>query len=244
MPMCTNSIGGSLRGSTCGAIPRISETIAAPSTGWKIHRSTRSPFAGGYGFPFDPHLHADNVALVWLPQLDPATVLLIPAPTPFSASRSLGSLTPIFRRLASDGEHWVVSDAEGSFPLLLTGGFENDTPVASVSPFDANFAARADPALRLWRLLTGERSVRSADSLTQLQRQQLAFSLRALDAHLAGATYREIAEVLFGEARVPTGSSWKTHDLRGRTIRLVRAGLRLMRGGYLDLLRHTRRRPR
>ena len=63
------------------------------------------------------------------------------------------------------------------------------------------------------------------------------FALRALDAHLAGATYREIAEALFGEARVPTGSSWKTHDLRDRTIRLVRTGVRLMRGGYLDLLR-------
>jgi hypothetical protein len=189
-------------------------------------------------------LHADNAPLVWLPQLDPATVLLIPAPAPFSGSRSLGSLTPIFRRHASDGEHWIVCDRDGRFALLLIGGFEIDTPVASVSPFDADLAARADPALRLWRLLTGQRAIRSADPLTQLQRQQLVFALRALDADLAGATYREIAEVLFGEARVPTGSSWKTHDLRGRTIRLVRGGLRLMRGGYLDLLRHTRRRPR
>jgi hypothetical protein len=189
-------------------------------------------------------LHADNAPLVWLPQLDPVTVLLIPAPGPFSVSRSLGSLTPTFRRHASDGEHWVVSDGEGRFALLLMGGVENDTPIASVSPFDANFAARADPALRLWRLLTGERSIRSVDSLTQLQRQQLVFALRALDAHLTGATYREIAEVLFGEARVPAGSSWKTHDLRGRTIRLVRSGLSLMRGGYLDLLRHAHRRRR
>jgi hypothetical protein len=233
-----------LRGSTCGAIPRISETTARPSTGWKAYTSTRSPFVGGCGFPFDPHLHADNAPLVWLPQLDPATVLLIPAPAPFSGSRSLGSLTPIFRRHASDGEHWIVCDRDGRFALLLIGGFEIDTPVASVSPFDADLAARADPALRLWRLLTGQRAIRSADPLTQLQRQQLVFALRALDADLAGATYREIAEVLFGEARVPTGSSWKTHDLRGRTIRLVRGGLRLMRGGYLDLLRHTRRRPR
>jgi hypothetical protein len=77
-----------------------------------------------------------------------------------------------------------------------------------------------------------------------MQRQQLVLALRALDGHLAGATYREIAEVLFGTAHVPTGSSWKTHDLRGRTIRLVRTGLKLMRGGYLDLLRSTRRRRR
>jgi len=198
----------------------------------------------GLRFLFDPHLPADNVPLVWLPQIDPATVLLIPAPRPFSNSRSLVSLTPFFRRHATDGVHWVVRDDDGRFALLLMGGFKIDTPVASVSPFDANFAARADPALRLWRLLTGERSIRLADSLTQLQRQQLGFALRALDAHLAGARYREIAEVLFGAARVPTGSSWKTHDLRGRTIRLVRTGLRLMRGGYLDLLRHTHRRRR
>ena len=227
-------------GNTCGAIPRISETIAEPFIGWKV--STRSLFAGGCGFPFDPRLQADSAPLVWLPHLDPATVLLIPATDAFSGSRSLVSLTPIFRRHASDGEHWVVSDGEGRFALLLMGGLEFRGPAASVNPLDANFAARADPAQRLWRLLTGERAIRSADPFTQLQRQQLVFALRALDAHLAGATYREIAEILFGESRVPSGSSWKTHDLRGRTIRLVRAGSRLMRGGYLDLLRHIHRR--
>jgi hypothetical protein len=92
----------------------------------------------------------------------------------------------------------------------------------------------------VWRLLTGERAIRSADPFTQPQRYQLEFALRALDAHLAGATYR----ILFGESRVPRGSSWKTHDLHGRTIRLVRAGSRLIRGGYLDLLHHTHRRRR
>src|SRR6516162_2857460 len=182
MLMCTNLIGGSLPGNTCGAIPRISETIAEPFIGWKV--STRSLFAGGCGFPFDPRLQADSAPLVWLPQLDPATVLLIPATDAFSCSRSLVSLAPIFRRHASDGEYWIVGDVEGRFPLLLMDGIEIDTPVASVSPFDPNFAARADPALRLWRLLTGQRSARAADSLTRLQRQQLLFALRALDGHL------------------------------------------------------------
>ncbi len=68
--------------------------------------------------------------------------------------------------------------------------------------------------------------------------------LRALDAHLADKPYRMIAQGLFGQRRVPSGSSWKTHDLRDRTIRLVRTGLQLMRGGYLKLLRHHRRRRR
>jgi len=45
-----------------------------------------------------------------------------------------------------------------------------------------------------------------------------------------------IAEVLFGRKRIPE-SAWKTHELRSRTIRLVQAGIALMRGGYRALLR-------
>jgi hypothetical protein len=41
--------------------------------------------------------------------------------------------------------------------------------------------------------------------------------------------------------RIPAGAGWKTHDLRDRTIRLVRSGVKLMRGGYLDLLRYPGR---
>ena len=232
-----------MRGNTSGAIPDTSETIAQPLGERKADKSKHWPSAGDCAFPFDPQLQADDAPLVWLPQLDPATVLLVPATEPFTGSRSLRCLTPIFRRQANDGEHWIIADSQGRFPLLLSAGIEPDTPVASVIPLDGNFAARADAALRLWRLLTGQR-YRPPDPLTRLQRQQLVLALRAIDGHLTGATYREIAEVLFGTSRVPTGAPWKTHDLRGRTIRLVRMGLRLMRGGYLDLLRSIRRRRR
>ena len=232
-----------MRGNTSGAIPDTSETIAQPLGERKADKSKHWPSAGDCAFPFDPQLQADDAPLVWLPQLDPATVLLVPATEPFTGSRSLRSLTPIFRRQANDGEHWIITDSQGRFPLLLSAGIEPDTPVASVIPLDANFTARADAALRLWRLLTGQR-YRPPDPLTSLQRLQLVLALRALDGHLAGATYREIGEVLFGTSRVPTGAPWKTHDLRGRTIRLVRTGLKLMRGGYLDLLRSIRRRRR
>jgi hypothetical protein len=231
-----------LRGSTYGEIPTIGKITALPFV--VPDRSKDSLFAGDYAFPFDPQLQADTAPLVWLPQLDPATVLLVPGTEPFSGSRSLRSLTPILTRQANDGEHWIITDSEGRIPLLLMGDIESDTPVAVVSPLDSNFIARSDAAARLWRLLTGQRYGRRVDPLTRLQRQQLILALRALDGHLAGATYREIAEVLFGTAHIPTGSSWRTHDLRGRTIRLVRMGLKLMRGGYLDLLRSIRHRRR
>jgi hypothetical protein len=68
----------------------------------------------------------------------------------------------------------------------------------------------------------------------------LALALRALDARVDGNTYRVIADVLFGARRIPE-RAWKTHDLRNRTIRLVQAGFALMRGGYRDLLRQSRR---
>jgi len=64
--------------------------------------------------------------------------------------------------------------------------------------------------------------------------------MRALDAWLAGNNYREIAEGLFGKERV-RGRSWKDHDLRSLTIRLVQNGLALMRGGYRALLRRPSR---
>jgi hypothetical protein len=121
---------------------------------------------------------------------------------------------------------------------VLIGGATTATPAAAVIPLDQNFATRADSALRLWQAIS-ERSVgRSPESLTPSRRRRLTLALRALDGHLADKTYRAIAQGLFGERRVPSGSSWKTHDLRDRTIRLVRTGLHLMRGGYLKLLRH------
>jgi hypothetical protein len=127
---------------------------------------------------------------------------------------------------------------------VLIGGAATATPAAAVIPLDQSFAARADAALRLWQALAERTRYRSANSLTLSRRRRLALVLRALDAHLAGEAYRTIAQGLFGERRVPSGASWKTHDLRDRTIRLVRTGLQLMRGGYLKLLRHHGRQRR
>ena len=72
------------------------------------------------------------------------------------------------------------------------------------------------------------------------RRRRFVLMMRALDAWLAGHSYREIAEGLFGKERV-RGRSWKDHDLRSLTIRLVKNGIALMRGGYRALLRSPRR---
>jgi hypothetical protein len=123
---------------------------------------------------------------------------------------------------------------------VLIGGANAVAPAAVVIPLNEDFGVRADAALRLWRVTTGRPRGRPSDRLTSQRRHRLGLALRALDGRLAGESYRAIAQSLFGGARIPTGPSWKTHELRDRTIRLARAGLKLMRGGYLDLLRHPR----
>ncbi len=111
---------------------------------------------------------------------------------------------------------------------------------AAELPFDDAFDIRVHSARRLWRALNGRSAGPAFHQLSRQRRQRLALALRALDARNEGATYRTIAEGLFGAKRIPE-RAWKTHDLRNRTIRLVRSGLALMRGGYRELLRLSRR---
>jgi hypothetical protein len=60
--------------------------------------------------------------------------------------------------------------------------------------------------------------------------------LIALDGHLAGRSYREIAQVLYGNDSV--GAYWTddTRGLKSKVRRAVEQGLSLMNGGYRALL--------
>jgi hypothetical protein len=58
---------------------------------------------------------------------------------------------------------------------------------------------------------------------------------------LDDATYRGMASALFSHPGV-SDRGWKSHDLRDRTIRLVRLGLGMMRSGYRRLLLYPYRR--
>ena len=104
-------------------------------------------------------------------------------------------------------------------------------------PLDDNLPIRATAALRLWaRMAEQPNQPEDPLALTRQRRERLVLTVRALDGHLAGASYREIAEVLFGTRRIES-ETWKTSSLRDRTIRLVKGGIDLMRAGYRRLLR-------
>jgi hypothetical protein len=67
--------------------------------------------------------------------------------------------------------------------------------------------------------------------------ERLTLVLQALDGWRAGASHREIAEGLFGRARVEADWGDPGDHLRDRTRRAVRRGRVLMEGGYRQFLR-------
>ncbi len=120
----------------------------------------------------------------------------------------------------------------------------NGAADAALLPFDEHFATRAAAALRVWRALVGRKPGSDPQALTTQRRSRLVLALRALDGRLEHASYRQLAEALFGPLSLRGDADWNNHDLRDRTIRLARLGLELSRGGYRRLLLYPSRRLR
>jgi hypothetical protein len=196
---------------------------------------------GGCDFAADPSLRADHARVVWLPHIDPTTVVVGPAPDEFIEARSISELTLPLSRLTANGQHWLLDRGRDALPIaLIGGGMDTARRVAVVIPLDDSFPARAEAAGRLFDALTGRTPAQTPNALTVQQRRRLGLVLRGLDGWLERCSYRQIAKVLFGPNSIPAGRGWKTHELRGRTIRLCSRGRDLMHGAYLNLLRHPR----
>lgn len=144
-----------------------------------------------------------------------------------------------FRR-AADGWHAVVPLGGARHRLWLPELPAKGSLLAVELALDANFDIRLRSAHRFKSALESRPLGPPALWMTAQQRQRMIESARAVDGWLEGHTYREIADVLFSTRRL-SRRSWKTDDLRSRTVRLVQNGLALMRGGYRALLRARHR---
>ncbi|WP_349016969.1 DUF2285 domain-containing protein [Bradyrhizobium sp. Arg237L] len=141
---------------------------------------------------------------------------------------------------AADGWHAVLHIGSAEHRIWSKQPLTAGAHYAAELPLDRDFEAHAHAATRLWRAMNGRAPGPAFHRLSKQRRERLCAGLRAVAAYFAGATYRSIAETLFGGRRIPD-RAWKTHDLRSRIIRLVQSGLALVRGGYRKLLRPERR---
>jgi Uncharacterized conserved protein (DUF2285) len=189
--------------------------------------------AGGCDFVMPEPRRAVRPAL-WTAASLPSVIPITPLP-PNLADRNLQadglSLGP---PLTEDGPDWLINRRGCLFRLHILEIPGEQVPCV-VLPLDRVFEIRAAAALRLWRGLTGRLPGRDPAILPAARRDRLLLALRALDGRLEKASYRDIAEILFGTSRMPE-RGWKTHDLRDRTVRLARLGQALMQGGYRRLL--------
>lgn len=189
----------------------------------------------------DPAGSSQDQAIFWAPEVLPDIVPVVRSTAAFNA-RGLGpaELSTGECRQAADGWHLLLRLNGVEHRLWLRKPPVVGVPYAAELPLDDDFELRAHAAGRLWRALNGYPAGPTMNELSLQRRQRLALALHALDASSEGQTYRAIAEELFGASHIPE-RAWKTHDLRNRTIRLVQTGLALMRGGYRELLRPSRR---
>ncbi|MEK4035402.1 DUF2285 domain-containing protein [Methylocystis sp. IM3] len=135
------------------------------------------------------------------------------------------------RRVATDGAYFLFGRGRDEHHAWLPGPPDEGSLLSALIPIDDMKQRRSEATLRLIKRLNGTTTTEA-----QIGDWRLRLSLRALDGVRDGASYRQVAESLFGRKRLDR-ESWKTSSIRARTIRLVQGGLELMRGGYRKLLR-------
>lgn len=143
-------------------------------------------------------------------------------------------------RTGPDGQSVLYGTGAASIRLFLTNEACSGMPVAAIVPLGPDGIDRIGAVMRLWRAVNMRR-VPPDSRVTAQQRHRLRRMLQAVDGHAEGASYRDIAEAIFGPARI-SETPWKTSALRDVTIDLVKDGLALIAGGYRKLLLKRRRR--
>lgn len=191
---------------------------------------------------------ADRASLFWTPALQPDAFQLRTSGDPpgdFVMPIVLPGLPGLAARSAIDGDWhglWRVSGGEHRF-WLTNPPPNGPTRFVVILPLDALFELRAKAALRFWLALAGRPPGDRRHDLPQQTRDRHILILRALDAKLAGASYRVIAEALLG-FRGRSKSDWEVSPLKNKVRRLVDDGLFYVRGGYRQLLHYPVRVPR
>jgi hypothetical protein len=187
----------------------------------------------------NPTLDARDAHPAWFPDHDAVLQLHPDADPPSDAAAFALWQLPGRKHLIHDGRRLLLVSrwAGGCLRFALAPDLADGMAyVYAVRASDASHAhcQALSASLKQLATATGMPLVvvtRPRPSLTSLLELH---TLQALDATLAGASLREVAEGLFGAHAVAAG--WHADSaLRARVRRLVRRGNRLMQGGYRHL---------
>ncbi len=191
------------------------------------------PSIGGCDFALKPEMTARRGAILWNPQADPATILLLPSP--FPAANPIITEASLRDALSRS----TLESGGTTFSLLVVSELQIGTPLAAVVLLDDDTPDRLEAVTRLWTGLQHLPAPKD-DRITPQRRRRLRLMLRVVDARDEGETYRMIAEVMFPQHHIEA-ASWVGNPVRETTIRLARDGAKLVQGGYRMLLRRPRK---
>ena len=189
----------------------------------------------GLRFLADPSYAAHEAGVLWHPDELAWVIILAPRKGQHRGESFVVDdwLMSLPCRHSDDGTHVLLRDGHTRYQIHLTTRPRHGVVRVALMPLDITTPSRSHATHKFWDYAArGHRRPRFT-GISRLERLKMA--LRALDLRLAGATYRAIAEALFGT--LPADAPpWKTAAIRDTVIRLVRTGLRMMRGGYRRLL--------
>ena len=174
----------------------------------------------------DPALDARDAHPAWLPGHAAVVQLYPDADPPLDAAMFAFWLIPGHKQLLHDGKGLaLIARSPGHcLRFALAPGLEDGMAVAYAHRGEAAAPTRGHA---LQAALAAAKPRPTPTALLELH------TLQALDATLAGASLREVAEGLFG---VDAAADWYSDGgLRSKVRRLVRRGDELMRGGYRRL---------
>ena len=190
------------------------------------HRGPDTAHRWGLRLLEDPALDARDAHPAWLPGHAAVVQLYPDADPPLDAATFAFWRIPGHKQLLHDGKGLaLIARSPGHcLRFALAPGLEDGMAVAYAHRGEAAAPTRGHA---LQAALAAAKPRPTPTTLLELH------SLQALDATLAGASLREVAEGLFG---VDAAANWYSDGgLRSKVRRLVRRGDALMRGGYRRL---------
>jgi hypothetical protein len=208
----------------------------SPIPGWSGHEGETPN--GDCSFAEDPTLPARDAVILFDADTD-ASVLACEVAGDDGEGFDLGRIGCFSALLKGEDprEHLVLGDGLRRLRLDVAGGTMLGGPVRLRFRFEG-LRAIDTPLLTLRRLAALDRLGRMPQTLYPADRRaaRWTLALRASDAQRAGATQREVAELLLGPDRVRADWNAGTDYMRSQVRRLLRFGARMTRGGWRALL--------